>query len=289
MSNAGGSVRASVPHASCASSDNRSFPRPSSKQAKLDTGQTAYELAARPGTGHAHWVHMPQGKLKNSVQSLVCKGSPSLQLHQDRGREHWPCKNSQVLQLQNNLLELKGEVQVNRRNVCNTRERKEDSLNDQTEGCFQDGDSFPLLILREWGKAKPLRRARKCQLQGALSQKSDTRLESSRERQMTVLLESNATAAQAAGNRQGKKRSDAFAPLSWSSYLFMLCPLPFGSLQSPVILFQVWKREIKRKRSSTAGEQRYLLCHAVLVQLPEGVPMLKYSPLSVRSCLLLPE
>lgn len=86
--------------------------------------KTAYELAARPGTGHAHWVHMPQGKLKNSVQSLVCKGSPSLQLHQDRGWEHWPCKNSQVLRLQNNLLELKGEVQVSRRNVCNKREKE---------------------------------------------------------------------------------------------------------------------------------------------------------------------
>lgn len=172
-------MRASVPHASCTSSDNRSFPRPSSKQAKLGTGQRAYELAARPGTGHAHWVHMLQGKLKNNVQTLVCKGSPSLRLHQDRGWEPWPCKNSQVLGLQNNLLELKGEVQVSRRNVCKKRDRTETSLNDQTEGCSQDGDSFPLLILREWGKAKPLRGARKCQLQGALSQKSDTRFKSS--------------------------------------------------------------------------------------------------------------
>lgn len=169
------------------------------------------------------------------------------------------------------------------------RERKKASLNDQTEGCSQDGDSFPLLILREWGKVKPLRRARKSQLQGALSQKSDTRFESSWEKQMTALLESSATAAQAAGNRQGERRSDVFASLPWSSHLFMLFPLPFGSLQSPVILFQVWKREIQRRRSSTAGEQRYLLCHAVLVQLPEGVPMLKYSPMSLRSCLLLPE
>lgn len=78
VSNNWGSARISVPHASCASSDNLVFPRPSSKLVKLGTGQTAYELAASPGRRQARWVCMGWGKLKTGVQTLVCKGYPSL-------------------------------------------------------------------------------------------------------------------------------------------------------------------------------------------------------------------
>lgn len=104
-------------------------------------------------------------------------------------------------------------------------------------------------------------------------------------------LESSATVSQAAGISQGKRKIkwSLLSSLSQAQHLFRLFPLPFGSLLSSVILRQVGERKIKGRRPSTAGEVRCLLCHALLFPLPEGVLMLKYSPLTVSSCLLLPE
>lgn len=104
-------------------------------------------------------------------------------------------------------------------------------------------------------------------------------------------LKSGAIASQAAGIRQGKaKTNGAFcAAFLRPQPLFRLFPLPFGSLIHFVILCQVGARKIKGRRPSTAGEVRCLLCHAPLFPLPEGMLMLKYSPLTVSSCLLLPE
>lgn len=110
-------------------------------------------------------------------------------------------------------------------------------------------------------------------------------------RQMTAPLESSATVPQAAGIRQGKRKNKChlLSSLSRAQHLFRLFPLPFGSLISSVILCQVEERKLKGRRPSTAGEARCLLCHAPLFPLPEGVLMLKYSPPTVGSCLLLPE
>lgn len=157
-----------------------------------------------------------------------------------------PCKSSRVLRIQKYPPPIdsggKGEQ---KQSLQKERERKEVSLNDQTEECSGD------------------RRAWKHQPAAALRKSSDRELKSSWEKANDSAPGKQCHRVSGCWHQVGKKKNKRhlLSSLSQAQQLFRPFPLSFGSLISFVVSCQVGERKTKGRRPSTAGAVRCLLCH----------------------------